>query len=105
MTTHRTLLVALLLYVALDLALPMMPGAFVFDPDETIESARTGRTSLDAVAPHAAARHLGVVRTNPRPMDLARRPAPVREILMPGRSVVASTPTRSSSAPSLEDPV
>jgi hypothetical protein len=31
---------AILIYVSLDLSLPMMPGAFVFDPGESVESAR-----------------------------------------------------------------
>jgi hypothetical protein len=38
------LLVALVaLYVVLDLSLPAMPGAFVFDVDDSVESARAGR--------------------------------------------------------------
>jgi hypothetical protein len=32
------LLLAVLLYVTLDLSLPTMPGAFVFDPAESVES-------------------------------------------------------------------
>jgi hypothetical protein len=38
----RTLLLLVLIYIGFDLSLPMMPGAFVFDPGQSIESA--GRT-------------------------------------------------------------
>jgi hypothetical protein len=33
--------VAVLLYVGLDLSLPMMPGAFVFDVGDSVESVQT----------------------------------------------------------------
>lgn len=39
------LLLAILLYVALDLSLPAMPGAFVFDAADSVESTQT-RTRL-----------------------------------------------------------
>jgi hypothetical protein len=35
---RRPLVVALLIYVGLDLSLPAMPGAFMFDPDESVDS-------------------------------------------------------------------
>jgi hypothetical protein len=34
----RVLVLALSFYVTLDLSLAAMPGAFVFEPDETVES-------------------------------------------------------------------
>jgi hypothetical protein len=34
---------AVLLYVTLDLSLPMMPGAFVFDIEDSVESAQSHR--------------------------------------------------------------
>jgi hypothetical protein len=34
----RALLLAILVYVSLDLCLPMLPGAFVFDADASVES-------------------------------------------------------------------
>ena len=40
---RRLWLVALLGYVALDLSLPAMPGAFVFDPSGSVESVDGGR--------------------------------------------------------------
>lgn len=40
---RRVLLLALLVYVALDLSLPAMPGAFVFDVAGSVEGAQRGR--------------------------------------------------------------
>jgi hypothetical protein len=42
----RFVLLAVLVYVGLDLCLPVMPGAFVFDPDDSIESVNSGRLRL-----------------------------------------------------------
>ena len=41
---------ALLVYVALDFCLPAMPGAFVFEPDESIDSVRVDRSRADVDA-------------------------------------------------------
>jgi hypothetical protein len=41
--TRRRLLAALFVYVTLDLALPMMPGAFQFDLDDSVDSAQHQR--------------------------------------------------------------
>ena len=52
MTQHRALLLAILVYVSLDLSLPGMPGAFVFEPSETVDSAQGHRgraTAADGV--------------------------------------------------------
>ena len=43
MNRQRALLVAILVYVTLDLSLPTMPGAFVFEPDDSVESIGGGR--------------------------------------------------------------
>jgi hypothetical protein len=52
---RRALLAALLVYVTLDLSLPAMPGAFVFDVDESVESTHPGRGRTVAAVPSAAA--------------------------------------------------
>jgi hypothetical protein len=39
----RRALVALVVYVTLDLSLPAMPGAFVFEPADSVESAQGSR--------------------------------------------------------------
>jgi hypothetical protein len=41
--TRQTLVVAILFYVTLDLSLAAMPGAFVFEPADSIESAHAAR--------------------------------------------------------------
>jgi len=43
---RRQLLVAILVYVALDLSLPTMPGAFVFEPAGSVESTGGGRVAV-----------------------------------------------------------
>jgi hypothetical protein len=40
-TVWRPLILAILVYLALDLSVAWMPGAFVFDADGTVESIRT----------------------------------------------------------------
>lgn len=54
---RSALLVAVLVYVALDLSLPAMPGAFVFDPDESVETVQQARAraGAEAVMPPALA--------------------------------------------------
>jgi hypothetical protein len=46
----RAELLALLVYVTLDLSLPAMPGAFVFEPADSVESAGGGRQAVRGVA-------------------------------------------------------
>ena len=41
---------AILVYVALDLSLPTMPGAFVFEPADSVESIGGGRAAARVVA-------------------------------------------------------
>jgi hypothetical protein len=52
---RRCALFALLVYVSLDLSLPGMPGAFVFEPTESVESAQMNRwRAIGDVVPLAA---------------------------------------------------
>jgi hypothetical protein len=46
--------VAILVYVTLDLSLPTMPGAFVFEPDDSVESIGGGRLVAKIVVVPAA---------------------------------------------------
>jgi len=49
---RRRLLLAILVYVTLDLSLPTMPGAFVFETGDSVESIGGGRmTARVAVLP------------------------------------------------------
>lgn len=80
---RRWLALAFLLYVALDFANPMIPGAVTFDPDDTVEAVRAdGAAALeqliviapapapDAVAP---ARLVPLVAPAPRTVPGAHR--------------------------------
>jgi hypothetical protein len=49
MKCRAELLVAILVYVTLDLALPAMPGAFVFEPADSVESIGGGRSAVRSV--------------------------------------------------------
>jgi hypothetical protein len=73
--THRpTLLLAVLIYVTLDLSLPTMPGAFVFEPSESVESTQSrARTAAETVALPAAA-HAAFVWS--QPLEVRDRPTP-----------------------------
>jgi hypothetical protein len=93
-----------LVYVTLDLSLPSMPGAFVFDAGDSVESVQLSRTraAVDVASALPLARDAAVV-VGPeilRPLvvptwDLARAP----------RRILASLP-RATIAPSSlsEDP-
>ena len=72
MTRRRVLLVAILVYVSLDLSLAMMPGAFVFDPGDSVESLRVTRGSATP--------------------ELAALPAPAPEGLVAVKPGVEGTP-------------
>lgn len=94
------MLLAILIYVSLDLSLASMPGAFVFEPAESVESTQIGRgrVAADATLPpvrepatamvqqaaDAPVRRLPVIasahRARQRP---ARQPSPVREFAPP----------------------
>ena len=52
---YRPVLLAILLYVGLDFSLPMLPGAFVFDAEESVESTRgRGRSEIRPMFVHEA---------------------------------------------------
>ena len=84
---RRGLYCVLLLYVALDLSLPAMPGAFVFDPAGSVEGASAGRPRLtaDTTAEASPAPHSPALLT-PRADVPHRLPAPSRRLVSPGRS-------------------
>jgi hypothetical protein len=104
--THRRLLVlAILVYVTLDLSLAGMPGAFVFESADSAEGTHLrSRAAADSVAPPALAR--GPASAPFRmSLDVKARLAPVgpadhRARLLVGRRA----PTALDPAPSSEDP-
>jgi hypothetical protein len=103
-TSRRALLLALLVYVTLDLSLPAMPGAFVFAPEDSIESAHMsrGRGPTDVRSLPAPASGLAVlpdaVATTEISARRGRSMAPAhREMFRPPRLALER-------APSSEDP-
>src|SRR5260370_33270524 len=93
---RRLLIVALLVYVALDLSIPAMPGAFGFAPDDSVESVyqTRARAASEAVIPLASGTAAFVL--SHLPPAAGRRPAPVapgREPRRPGgRPAAADEP-------------
>jgi hypothetical protein len=84
---RRAGLVALLIYVTLDLSLPAMPGAFVFDADDSVESLQSARarvvSGLDTV-PNEDAGCRGV--PSPVRIDMASAPRPPERAMPPRRT-------------------
>jgi hypothetical protein len=73
------LLLAILLYVTLDLSLPAMPGAFVFDSSDSVESIRIrARAAVEIVVLPAPV---------PDAIVLSRPPLDVKDQLTPAESV------------------
>lgn len=76
---RRGLLLAILVYVTLDLSLAAMPGAFVFEPAESVETTRIrARTAAEAVVLPAPPRDAFV---------LSKLPPVVKDWLAPTSSV------------------
>ena len=97
------LVLAVLVYSGLDLSLAGMPGAFVFDPADSVESAHGTRTD--------SARPLVVVQVSAgeRPITLSPPPASVptgaaSARVRPELRVVCRLPRAVLATPSSEDP-
>jgi len=91
------LLLAVLLYLTLDLSVPEMPGAFVFDPTGSVESiqAGRGRTAVEAVAlPVPSGRVVLLAGLG----EVKDRPVPTPAVEHHGRPVVRWRPRAASSA-------
>jgi hypothetical protein len=104
--THRRLLVlAVLIYVTLDLSLPAMPGAFVFEPADSAEGAQVrARGATETVALPAQARDPGFVLFQAL-LEVKERLSPVRSAERHGQPVVSwRSRARYDSAPPSEDP-
>lgn len=106
MRVRPPLLVTMLIYLALDFSLPSMPGAFVFEPGNSVESVQMGRSRVAAegVLPLAPAGDPAVVK-QPRvsvkqlsslPREAARVPLHVADGLPRGTTL--------DPAPLSEDP-
>lgn len=104
MTLRRLVLVAVLLYVSLDLSLPMMPGAFVFDVGDSVESVQAHRGRLTAEALPTLA-HGSSLASQPHVEVDDHRLVPRRAVAPRRRPVVNVLPRAGLDTPSLsEDP-
>jgi len=94
--------VAILVYVTLDLSLPAMPGAFVFEPDDSVESIGRGRlVAKIAVVPAPAS----FLPSSQPPADLRHRLRASRGVRPMGRRLVSWLPRAACPpSPPAEDP-
>lgn len=105
-THRRRLVLAILVYVTLDLSLPGMPGAFVFEPADSAEGTHIrARAGAEAIALPAQARS-SASALFPGPVDVRERLAPVAPAEQRG-SPVAGWRFRvpGESPPPAEDPL
>lgn len=95
---------AILVYVTLDLSLPSMPGAFVFEPDDSVESIGRGRLMAEIAVASAPGGSSFLPSSDP-PGDLRHRLRMSRGVRPMGRRLVSWLP-RATCAPSppAEDP-
>ena len=104
MKRRRALLLAILLYLSLDVSLPSMPGAFEFDPADSVESVHSTRVRMagDVILLPAFPMSARVVS---QLIDVRPRPAALRETALVGHRVVNRLP-RATSDPARpsEDP-
>jgi hypothetical protein len=97
-TVSRPLLLAVLLYVTLDLSSPAMPGAFVFEAGDSVETVARGRavttTILPAPVPVPDPRAVALSRLEdePRPPSDRVGPSPVTSRRRPPRIPLESPP-------------
>jgi hypothetical protein len=102
---RRLLVLAILVYVTLDLSLPAMPGAFVFEPADSAEGTHIrARALAEMVALPGPSRGAATALLQ-MPLDDKERLAPVGPAEQRGRPVVAwRARVPFDSAPPSEDP-
>jgi hypothetical protein len=102
-SARRGLVLAILLYVGLDLSLAAMPGAFVFEASDSVETVQLSRAraAIDLAvepAPSPASRTALIA------LDAAPRPAPRPEATPPARRDDRSRRAAAEAPPASEDP-
>ena len=104
MKPRPALLLAVLLYVSLDLALPMMPGVFVFSVADSVESIQTrARAATETVLVPTPGRDSLALSQAPR--DTADRAAPAAWTGIDRRPApISRSATVRDPAPPPEDP-
>jgi hypothetical protein len=105
MRHRRSLVLAILIYVTLDLSLPAMPGAFAFEPAESAESTQVrARTAAETVELPALAPDPGPLLFQP-PREGDKRVADVSSPARRARPVVSwQSRAQYDPAPPSEDP-
>ena len=102
---RRALLLAILVYITLDLSLPAMPGAFVFAADDSVEGTQVKRGRLAAavmVLPTQTGR--SPLLSKPR-IDLRHRLPPISDVVRLAKFAAGSLPRAvCASSPRSEDP-
>ena len=93
---------AFIVYVALDLSNPLMPGAFNFNPDNSVDAAQAPGAQRAHTAPAPCA-----VPEHDRPCAGARRPAvrraPVHRIVSDWLAAARGTPPAATRTPSANE--
>lgn len=92
MNCRRGVLFAVLLYVTLDLSMPTIPGAFVFESADSVEisSGRTGQGKVEvSVLPVLARDSFGLLQP---PIDLRDRLAANSKVVLLDRPVLNRLP-------------
>jgi hypothetical protein len=78
--SSRAVVIAILIYISLDLSLAALPGAFVFDAADSVESPKNrGRASTEAIAGSALRKHAPVLPVPDRLADRGEIPMPSNE--------------------------
>ncbi|MDO8474752.1 MAG: hypothetical protein Q7W02_00920 [Candidatus Rokubacteria bacterium] len=105
MKSRRGMLLAILLYVTLDLSVPTIPGAFVFESADSVEinSGRAGQGKVElSVLPALARESIGVSQP---PIDLRDRSATNSTVAVLGHPALNRLPRATlDPAPPSEDP-
>ena len=102
----RAFLLTIAVYVSLDLCMAAMPGAFVFEPAESVESAQAGRARAPAELAALPPEHEGGSTRVRSTVDLRPRHTRKVDTRSPARHVLTRQPpsARDSSLPQAEDP-
>jgi hypothetical protein len=105
MKCRRGILLAVLIYVTLDLSVPTIPGAFVFESVDSVEinSGRSGQGKVEiSVLPALARDSFGVSQP---PIDLRDRLAANSNVPLLGHPILNRLPRATlDPAPPSEDP-
>jgi hypothetical protein len=96
---RRSVLVLLVSLLAFDMSTPLLPGAYRFNPDESVEVLRDGAARVGVVAPVARPHPTAATASlAPEPSLRANLTVPARrpDTVRPVRSVTVSSPDPSS---------